>query len=96
MSGRADLTSYAYRRVRARLLAESDVCVLCGHGGADAIDHLVPVARGGPRLDPDNMAPIHGVAGCGTCGRKCNNDKGTRPLGQVARLGTSKDWYAGS
>ncbi|MDT0306858.1 HNH endonuclease [Streptomyces sp. DSM 44917] len=95
MAKRTELTSYAYRQVRARVLAESDVCLLCGHGRADAVDHLVPVARGGARLDPDNLAPIHGVAGCPTCGRKCNNEKSDRPLSQVTRLNTSRDWYAG-
>lgn len=94
-NGRAELTSYQYRKARARVLAESDTCILCGHPGADAVDHLVPVARGGARTDPDNLAPIHGVNGCPTCGRKCNNEKGDRPLAQVTRLATSRDWYAG-
>ncbi|MGW1762767.1 HNH endonuclease [Streptomyces sp. NPDC002073] len=92
---RSELTSYAYRKLRARVLAESDVCLLCGHGGADAVDHIVAVSRGGARLDPDNMAPIHGVDGCPTCGRKCNNEKGNRALSEVVRLVTSRDWYAG-
>ncbi|MCX4546927.1 hypothetical protein [Streptomyces sp. NBC_01565] len=34
MGKRHDLTTYAYRKQRARLLAESDVCHLCGHPGA--------------------------------------------------------------
>lgn len=91
MAGRTELTSYAYRQARARLLAESDVCHWCGHGGADAADHLIPVARGGAKVDPDNLAPIHGVAGCSTCGRKCNNEKGAGTT--AARLVTSRDWY---
>lgn len=93
MAGREELTSYAYRKARAQVLAESDVCHWCGHGGADAADHLQPVAHGGDPLDPDNLAPIHGVHGCPFCGRKCNNEKsdkvGARPLV------TSVDWYAG-
>lgn len=93
MAGRAELTSYAYRKARARLLAESDVCHWCGHGAADAADHLTPVAKGGATLDPDNLAPIHGVDGCPTCGRKCNNEKGDKTT--TARLVTSIDWYAG-
>lgn len=93
MTGRRDLTSYRYRKQRARLLAESDVCHLCGHPGADVVDHLQPVARGGDPYDPDNQAPAHGVKGCPTCGRKCNGEKGA---GQTApRLTTSRDWYRG-
>jgi hypothetical protein len=92
---RAELTTYQWRQLRARTLAASDVCIVCGHGAADAADHVVPVARGGARLDPDNVAPIHGVDGCPTCGRKCNNEKGDQLLSEVKRLVTSVDWYAG-
>lgn len=95
MAGRKDLTEYAYRKARARILAESDVCIMCGHPGSDAADHIVAVARGGAPHDPDNLAPIHGVDGCPTCGRKCNNEKGDKPLSAVTRLATSRDWYAG-
>lgn len=56
MAKRRDLTTYAYRKQRARLLAESDVCHLCGHPGADVVDHLTPVSRGGDPLDPENQA----------------------------------------
>lgn len=95
MGDRSELTEYEYRKVRARILAASDVCIMCGHANADAVDHIVPVARGGPRKDPGNLAPIHGVTGCPTCGRKCNNDKGDKLLSEVTRLVTSVDWYAG-
>lgn len=93
MAGREELTSYAYRKARAQVLAESDVCHWCGHRAADAADHLIPPHKGGAKADPENLAPIHGVTGCPTCGRKCNNEKsdniGARPLV------TSVDWYAG-
>ncbi|TFE42492.1 HNH endonuclease [Streptomyces sp. ICN441] len=95
MTGRSELTSYAYRKLRARILAESDVCILCGHGAADATDHVIPVSKGGAELDPDNLAPIHGVDGCPVCLRKCNNEKGNKALTEVTRLVTSRDWYAG-
>lgn len=95
MAGRTDLTSHAYRKLRARILAESDVCIICGHGGSDAADHIQPVSKGGAELDPDNLAPIHGVNGCPTCLRKCNNEKSNRPLADVVRLVTSVDWFAG-
>lgn len=92
---RAELATYAYRKIRARILATSNVCIVCGHGGSDAVDHVIPVARGGARLDPQNMGPIHGVDGCPVCLRKCNNEKGDKPLAEVRRLVTSRDWYAG-
>src|SRR5262245_57006563 len=36
-----------YQANRARVLAASDVCWLCGHAGARQVDHVVPLARGG-------------------------------------------------
>ncbi|MFG2002306.1 hypothetical protein ACGFNU_24450 [Spirillospora sp. NPDC048911] len=88
---RPELGSRPYRRRRAQMLAESDVCHWCGHAGADAADHLTSPLKGGSRDDPDNLMPIHGVAGCPTCGRKCNNEKGDG--GMSGRLVTSRDWY---
>ncbi|MFF4457888.1 hypothetical protein [Streptomyces goshikiensis] len=48
MAKRTDLTTHAYRKQRADLLAEPDVCHLCGHAGADVmaahpnpLDHMV-------------------------------------------------------
>lgn len=93
MATQPGLTSYAYRKVRARVLAESDICIVCGHTESDAVDHVIPRARGGHLTDPDNLAPIHGVHGCPTCGRKCNSEKGTKALPQVTGLVTSRDWY---
>ena len=94
-TGRNELTSYEFRQLRARLLATSDVCIVCGHAAADAIDHVIPVSKGGARLDPDNLAPIHGVTGCPVCLRKCNNEKSDRPLADIVQLRTSVDWFAG-
>ncbi|MFF3377783.1 HNH endonuclease [Streptomyces sp. NPDC002680] len=92
---RSELTSYEFRRMRARILAESDVCLVCGHGQVDAVDHVHPVSKGGARLDPDNLSPIHCVASCPVCLRKCNSEKGNRSLAEVAQLVTSVDWFAG-
>jgi 5-methylcytosine-specific restriction protein A len=37
---------------------DNAVCHVCGHGGADEVDHVVPLAEGG--LDHvSNLAPIH-------------------------------------
>jgi 5-methylcytosine-specific restriction endonuclease McrA len=95
VTGRQELTEYDFRKMRARILAESDVCILCGHTGAQAVDHIHPVTRGGARKDPDNLAPIHGVDGCPVCLRKCNNEKGDKLLSEIVRLVTSIDWFAG-
>lgn len=95
MANRGELTSYGYRQVRARILAESDVCIVCGHGAADAVDHIHPRSKGGAMVDPDNLAPIHGVNGCIVCLRKCNSEKSNRPLATVVQLHTSVDWFAG-
>ncbi|MFA3877550.1 HNH endonuclease [Streptomyces sp. MMCC 100] len=92
---RSELVSYEFRQIRARILAESDVCIVCGHGHATAVDHIQPVSKGGARLDPDNLAPIHGNRGCPVCLRKCNNEKGDKPLAAVVQLHTSVDWFAG-
>ncbi|MFI1002000.1 HNH endonuclease [Streptomyces galbus] len=94
-TGRDELTSYEYRQMRTRILRESDVCIVCGHGASDAVDHIHPVSRGGARKDPDNLAPIHGVDGCPVCLRKCNSEKSDRALADVVQLHTSVDWFAG-
>ncbi|MBO0917528.1 MULTISPECIES: HNH endonuclease [Streptomyces] len=91
MSGRSDLTAYAYRKGRAAFLADNDVCHICGHVGADVIDHIRPVASGADPRDRDNWAPAHGVNRCPTCGRNCNGEKGANT--QVKGLTTSRDWY---
>ncbi|MDX3540286.1 hypothetical protein PV721_39490 [Streptomyces sp. MB09-01] len=56
MAKRTDLTTYAYRKQRARLLAESDVCHLCGHASADVMNHRTPVSRGGDKGVDDVFA----------------------------------------
>ncbi len=63
-----------YARNRARVLAVSNVCVLCGHGGAKTADHIVswkhwPKDSDG-RLLPGfnsmgNLQPAHGTMGSG-------------------------------
>ncbi|MEV6571857.1 HNH endonuclease [Streptomyces sp. NPDC051577] len=93
MAKRTDLTTYEYRKARAAFLAASDVCHLCGHAGADVVDHAIPVARGANPCDTDNWRPAHGVHRCPTCGRNCNGEKGASS--QVKGLKTSRDWYAG-
>lgn len=66
----------------AKILAASDVCHICGHPEADAVDHVVALARGGSDTDPANLKPAHHRP-CPTCGHPCNLAKGDR------------DWAAG-
>lgn len=49
-----------WKQVRARVLAASDICWLCGRGGADTVDHVIPLSKGGDPLDPSNLRPAHG------------------------------------
>lgn len=81
---------HRYRVARAAVLELSDVCHLCGHRGADTVDHLVPLSMGGDVADPANLAPAHGVHGCPVCKVKCNQARGN---GSVIRHRTrSRDW----
>ena len=71
-SGRSGTGAYRYRKSRAQILAESDICWLCGHGGAMTVDHIItakhwPKGADGkhlPGLDEvNNLRPAHGTAG---------------------------------
>lgn len=54
-------------------------CHLCGHPDADSADHLVPLSVWGNQpYDPRLSRPAHGVAGCETCGLKCNSSRGNK------------------
>lgn len=48
----------ARQRRNAKILAASDVCHICGQPGADAVDHVVPLSRGGEDA-PSNLKPAH-------------------------------------
>jgi 5-methylcytosine-specific restriction endonuclease McrA len=64
---------------RRRLVLKRDnrVCHACQHGGADTVDHLVNIRRGGTH-DLANLAPIHGKARCAECGINCHAVKTAR------------------
>jgi 5-methylcytosine-specific restriction endonuclease McrA len=66
--------------VRAAVLAASDVCYLCGHLGAGAVDHVISrKQRPDLALDPANLRPVHGsLSRCPWCHRACNEQKGDR------------------
>ena len=48
----------AWRKQRARILAASDTCHICGQPRADAVDHVIPRSRGGTD-HPGNLKPAH-------------------------------------
>lgn len=50
--------SRAARRENQRILSASDICHICGKPGADAVDHVIPLARGGAD-DSSNKKPAH-------------------------------------
>lgn len=89
---RSGLSGRPWRRIRAQVLADSDVCSWCGHAGADAVDHVVPRSRGGPKLDPANLRPIHGVTGCPTCQVRCNSVKGNSLSPRLPHVQRSRSW----
>lgn len=84
MSRSVNGSTRQWREVRARVLKASDLCHICGHAGSDAVDHLIPVAKGGTN-DPSNLRPAHHVDPCGTCGLRCNLVKGDRDFAPIVR-----------
>lgn len=84
-----------WRRARALLFAEApDVCWLCGHAGTTDADHDPPLGELERRgLDPTDIRFLrraHGVKGCPTCGRKCNQEKGAKTVMPAPRA--SRAW----
>jgi 5-methylcytosine-specific restriction endonuclease McrA len=57
-----------WRRIRAEVLASSDICWLCLRPGANTVDHVLPLSLY-PELahDRSNLAPAH---------HSCNSSKG--------------------
>jgi hypothetical protein len=90
-----------WRRVKAEVLAASDVCWLCGHSGARTVDHDPPLhwleANGLDPRDPQYLRVAHGSGSnvrpnpCPTCGRYCNQAKGGS-LAPVVPVIHSRDW----
>ncbi len=80
-----------YRTARAAVLAHSTTCYLCGHDGADQVDHIQPRSLN-PHIDDadtGNLMPAHGVNGCPTCAERCNQVKGN---GTLTRPTSSRTW----
>lgn len=69
----------AYGRNKKTILAESDVCAICGlpinkklkfpDPMSATVDHIIPVAKGGHPSDPSNLQAAHLI---------CNQVKGTK------------------
>lgn len=78
------------RRLRAQVKATESVCWLCGqpidpdlrapHPWSFTIDHVRPVALGGPELARSNVRAAH---------RRCNTRRG---IGKRQRPRRSRDW----
>ena len=71
----------AYDKNRKRILAEGEVCALCGlpidkklrfpDPMSATVDHIVPVAKGGHPSDPQNLQIAHLI---------CNQIKGSKTV----------------
>lgn len=87
-AGRSSRRLHSDRRAReakAIMFAHyGRVCHLCGHGGATDADLVVPRSVDPEQpLNPRAYRPAHGVRGCPTCGRKCNQERGAKPIDAV-------------
>jgi hypothetical protein len=78
-----------YRRAKAAFLAANTICWVCGHGGADQVDHVIPASVAPElRFEPSNWRPAHGVRGCPQCPPNPSTDK--RRNGQPRRCNQSR------
>ena len=88
-------SSSPLKHVRAMVMRQHQgICHLCGHGGADEVDHIIGVAqwrkeqRRGDVNHPSNLAPAHGTP-CLVCGETCHKDKTQREASE-ARWGARR------
>ena len=75
-----------WQRLVAEVIArDAGICWLCGEPGATSGDHVIPLAKGGVELDPNNVRAAH---------LACNRSRGKRdPHPVVAQLRTSREWF---
>lgn len=90
-------TGRPWRRLRAAVLAASDVCVLCGHPGSGDVHHFTARSLGGGLLDPANVGPAHGaLSPCPWCQVACNQAAGVTghvpPRQKKAAPVYTRDW----
>lgn len=68
-----------WNQLRAEILSLNDVCWICSHPYSETLDHILsPKYYPELRMDPANLRPAHGVRGCPTCGRRCNQERGDK------------------
>lgn len=48
----------SYRNKRERILRASNICWICGKPGADSVDHVIPLNKGGTNAI-SNLKPAH-------------------------------------
>lgn len=95
-------TGRPWRRAAQRLRDETDVCWICGHGGAVTIDHEPSLktleALGLDPRDPQYLRIAHGSRGRATpnpcpqgCGY-CNQRKGTQANFTLPNVTPSRNW----
>lgn len=76
----------AARLVRLTLDAYGTTCHLCGAGGANSADHIIPRSRGGADTLA-NLRPAH---------LRCNKQRGDMPLAEwfaTRTLPPSRPWF---
>jgi 5-methylcytosine-specific restriction endonuclease McrA len=62
----AQIVPFTADELEARLSMTGGRCWLCGNAGADTVDHVLPISRGGPHILA-NLRPAH---------HSCNGRKG--------------------
>ncbi len=62
-----------------RILRDSDTCHICGQPGADAVDHVISIARGGPDVASNKRPAHHDVP------PYCNRVKGAREYAPIIK-----------
>lgn len=80
-----------HRKLREQLLRQEPLCRMCKAKGritaATIADHIVPLAKGGPRHTLDGLQPV-----CGPCHQdKSNADKGHRVKRRISLTGWPED-----
>jgi 5-methylcytosine-specific restriction endonuclease McrA len=84
--GSAGRAGGRWRRIRLEVLQrDGRICWMCKQPGADSVDHLIPLSRGGDPYAKGNLAAAH---------MSCNLRRGTgEPRKRTgAPLRTSRAW----